>query len=62
MFDAMKINDSNLTCLIKVQTQINKLGEYWNTVGKKNATEQKLGEVSSDLDLLRYDEAKNSSM
>ena len=32
------------------------------TVGKKNATEQKLGEVSSDLDLLRYDEAKNSSM
>ena len=33
-----------------------------HTVGNKNATEQKLGEVSSDLDLLRYDEAKNSSV
>ena len=33
-----------------------------HTVGKKNATEQKLGEVSSDLDLLRYDKAKNSSV
>ena len=32
------------------------------TVGNKNATEQKLGEVSSDLDLLRYGEAKNSSV
>ena len=32
------------------------------TVGKKNATKQKLREVSSDLDLSSSDKAKNSSM
>ena len=32
------------------------------TFGKKNATKQKLGEVSSDLDLSSSDKAKNSSM